>query len=154
METRRAGVVSVQAWLVLRIPDSWKSKCVADRLSHLPLSAGSVEEVDDGECEVAFTHEDVMFLQNGEMDGEISECVWMKEIQKDDILLKVRDFILKGWPSKRSLQGERCVSRGSNVDLHSIYLIRESGEVEGSEGGSRADGSPEEELRTSTPVMN
>ncbi|KAJ1190329.1 hypothetical protein NDU88_007067 [Pleurodeles waltl] len=83
-----------------------KSNCVADGLSCLPLSHGSVEEFDDGECDVAFTHNDVMFLQNGNVDGGISECVWMREMQKDEVLLKVKEFILRKWPSERNLRGK------------------------------------------------
>ncbi|KAJ1084415.1 hypothetical protein NDU88_004563 [Pleurodeles waltl] len=62
-----------------------------------------------------------MFLLNGNVDGGISESVWMKEMQKDEVLLKVKEFILKGWPSQRNLRGKRCVVHGSNVECISTF---------------------------------
>ncbi|KAJ1170306.1 hypothetical protein NDU88_002184 [Pleurodeles waltl] len=50
----------------------------------LPLSHSSVEDFDDVECDAAFTHNDMMFLQNGSVDCGLSERAWMTEMQKDE----------------------------------------------------------------------
>ncbi|KAJ1217334.1 hypothetical protein NDU88_004928 [Pleurodeles waltl] len=95
-----------------------KNHCVADGLS---LDNESVEEIDDIECDVAFTYDDVMFLQNqnDKMELEISEDVWMTEMQKDEILLKVTE--IRDW--YRSKKAYQAIMAESFNDLgaHLVY---------------------------------
>ena len=83
-----------------------RKNCIADGLSRLPLSA--CNEHLDVECEVALTMEDILCGNEylGDMNVHLSEDMWMNAMHKDQDLIKVTEWLSKGWPEERNVRGE------------------------------------------------